>query len=126
MGTEVTIEDVDAGGAVFREVISVPAGGYHDVRIDEATHAALNDAGRRPYLEVRASEAVMVMSTNHNDNWMASFHPVSLPEPAVGIDVSAGEIGCGESRTVSSGSGSSGFGGRAGTCRSRGCSAGCG
>jgi len=98
--TTVTIRDVDTGGEVLDETVAVEADGYFDFVIDTAGHEALRAGGRRPYVEIAASEPIMVMNGNFNDNWMAYFHSVTPAGLEARLDIGTADAVCGETIVV--------------------------
>ncbi|MEM1416343.1 MAG: hypothetical protein AAGH15_15650, partial [Myxococcota bacterium] len=99
-GAQVTVRDLDTDGTIVNEIVTLPAGGYHDVRVDQATYTQLTTGGRRPYLEVRSSAPVSVVSGNFNDNWMTYLSSVMEPDPTVTVALGDAELTCGAGTTL--------------------------
>lgn len=100
-GAQVTVRDLDTDGTIVNEIVTIPAGGHHDVRIDTATYGQLTSGGRRPYLELRSSAPVSVISGNFNDNWMTYLSSVMEPDPTVAVELGDAALTCGGGTSVS-------------------------
>ncbi len=94
--TDVTVYDVDTSGAVFEHSFTLHDDEYYDVVIDSATFNAMNSGGNRPYVRLDASQQVMVMNGNFNDNWMAYFHSVTPQTLTTELSVTSDDLTCGD------------------------------
>jgi LruC domain-containing protein len=99
--SSVVVRDADTGGSIFESIVSIPASGFAEVRIDSTTYNAMNQPqqGLRPYLQVVSGSPIAVNATNWNDNWMAYATSVQVRNPEVGVTV-PDTLVAGESATV--------------------------
>ncbi|MCH2108770.1 MAG: hypothetical protein MK135_05540 [Polyangiaceae bacterium] len=98
--TQVTVTDTDTDGELFNLVLSLDEDEYYDVVVEKPTYLSITNAGHRPYFDIAASEPIMVMNGNFNDNWMAFFHSVSPVDPKAAIDITQPVLGCSQTTDV--------------------------
>ncbi|MBV1861248.1 MAG: hypothetical protein KUG77_22715, partial [Nannocystaceae bacterium] len=98
--TSITVFDVDTQGSKLNHTLQIDADEYYDFVIDTAAFSALTSDGDRPYVKISASQRIMVMNGNFNDNWMAFFHSMVPSELAAAVSPSDTALLCGETQTL--------------------------
>ena len=98
----VHVWDTATNGTLYNKTITIPANKYWIFTLSCSSGTAsactiwnsLTTSGRRPYLRISASQPVSVVSSNHNDNWLAFASGAGLPALEVGLN-GGGEVNCG-------------------------------